>query len=83
MVAAASSTSVSAHLSWVLAAVIAKATGTPPPSVRTCRLVLVFARSVGLGPVFSPAQRGFVQRTVGRPRSQQSGARAASLTDEA
>src|SRR2546428_7645574 len=61
-----SSSSASAVLSGVLAAVIANPIGTTPPSVRTWRLVPDFARSVGLGPVFFPAQRGFVERGVGR-----------------
>src|SRR5438093_13116677 len=62
----ASSSSASAALSGVLAAVIANPIGTPPPSVRTWRLVPDFARSVGFGPVFFPAQWGFVQRGIGR-----------------
>src|SRR6266852_781752 len=65
----ASSSSASAALSGVLAAVITKAIGTPPPSVRTWRLVPPLARSVGFGPVFFPTQRGFVQgRIRGLPR---------------
>src|SRR5437870_3419579 len=48
---------------------ITKAIGTPPPSVRTWRLVPPLARSVGFGPVFFPTQRGFVQgRIRGLPR---------------
>src|SRR5437879_12040201 len=62
----ASSSSASAALSGVLAAVIANPIGTPPPSVRTWRLVPDFARSVGFGPVFFPAQWGFVQGGIGR-----------------
>src|SRR5438552_11915912 len=62
----ASSNSASAALSGVFAAVIANPIGTPPPSVRTWRLVPDFARSVGFGPVFFPAQRRFVERGVGR-----------------
>src|SRR5439155_18486373 len=61
----ASSSSASAALSGVLAAVITSAIGTPPPSVRTWRLVPALARSVGFGPVFFPTQRGFVQGRIG------------------
>src|SRR5438093_4653164 len=61
----ASSSSASAALSGVLAAVITSAIGAPPPSVRTWRLVPDLARSVGFGPVFFPAQRSFVQGRVG------------------
>src|SRR5439155_19045974 len=38
---------------------IVSPTGTPAPSVRRLRLVPSLARSVGFGPVFFPAQRGF------------------------
>src|SRR5437867_10648275 len=79
-----SSSSASAVLSGVLAAVIANPIGTPPPSVRTWRLVPDFARSVGLGPVFFPAQRGFVQGGVGRlPRPLQALGRVIVLQQQA
>src|SRR5574342_910332 len=52
-----------------LAASAAKPMGTPCPSHNTLRLAPCLARSVGLGPVFFPAQRGFGHRTVhGLPR---------------
>src|SRR6266545_277685 len=38
--------------------------GTPAPSVSRLRFVPRLARSVGLGPVFSPTQRRFRQRAV-------------------
>src|SRR5947199_7293360 len=80
----ASSSSASAALSGVLAAVIANPIGTPPPSVRTWRLVPDFARSVGLGPVFFPAQRSFVERGVGRlPRPLQALGRVVVLQQQA
>src|SRR2546425_2067436 len=80
----ASSSSASAALSGVLAAVIANPIGTPPPSVRTWRLVPDFARSVGLGPVFFPAQRRFVQGGVGRlPRPFQALGRVIVLQQQA
>jgi hypothetical protein len=47
-------------MSGTFAAVITTASGTPPPSVRTWRLVPDFARSVGFGPVFFPTQWRFV-----------------------
>src|SRR5262245_49298273 len=62
----ASSSSRMPSMSGVFAPVIVMAIGTPPPSVRMWRLVPDFARSVGLGPVFSPSQRGLVERRVGR-----------------
>src|SRR5512135_3888717 len=52
------------HLSWVLAPEIATPSGTPRPSVSSDRLVPLLARSVGLGPVFPPAQRGLGHRPV-------------------
>src|SRR5207245_10219101 len=61
-----SSSSASAVWSGVLAAVIPNPIGTPPPLVRTWRLVPDFARSVGFGPVFFPALWGFVQGGIGR-----------------
>src|SRR5438034_8193267 len=38
--------------------------GTPAPSVSRLRFVPLLARSVGLGPVFSPTQRRFGHRAV-------------------
>lgn len=38
--------------------------GTPCPSVRRLRLTPRLPRSVGLGPLFFPCQRGFGHRTV-------------------
>src|SRR5881296_3173919 len=39
-------------------------TGTPWPSVSRLRLTPLLARSVGLGPVFFPAQRGLRQGPI-------------------
>src|SRR5436309_966943 len=79
----ASSSSASAALSGVLAAVITKAIGTPPPSVRTWRLVPALARSVGFGPVFFPTQRGFVQGRIRRlPRPLQALGRIIVLEEQ-
>src|SRR5579884_2257306 len=50
----ASSVAPAIHLSWTFAPVISTAIGTPRASVRTWRFVPSFARSVGLGPVWSP-----------------------------
>ena len=43
---------------------MATARGMPPPSVSRVRFVPHLARSVGLGPVFPPAQRRFGHRAV-------------------
>ncbi len=51
--------------SLTLAPATAKPIGTPAPSVNRLRLVPRLARSVGFGPVFSPAQRGLGHRSVG------------------
>src|SRR5512135_171388 len=52
------------HLSWVLAPETATPKGTPRPSVSSERLVPDLARSVGLGPVFPPTERGLGHRPV-------------------
>src|SRR5215203_398940 len=54
----------SSRLSCVLAPSTATPRGTPAPSVKTERFTPDFARSVGFGPVFFPAQRRFGQRPV-------------------
>src|SRR5512135_834285 len=54
------------HLSCVLAPEIATPSGTPRPSVSSDRLVPRMARSVGLGPVFPPTERGLGHRPVDR-----------------
>src|SRR5450756_2094783 len=46
-------------ISLRLAPATAKPIGTPCPSVNRLRLTPALPRSVGLGPVFFPAQRGF------------------------
>ncbi len=52
--------------SFRLAPSIASPNGIPYPSVRRLRFVPFFARSVGLGPVFFPTERGLAHRTVHR-----------------
>src|SRR5271157_2815585 len=52
------------RLSCTLAPATASARGTPSPSVRRERLVPDLARSVGLGPVFSPTQRRLRHRSI-------------------
>ena len=48
---------------------IAKPTGTPEPSVSRLRLTFFLALSVGLGPVFSPAEGGLGHGAIhGLPR---------------
>src|SRR5262249_53495872 len=80
----ASSSSSMPAMSGVFAPVIVMAIGTPPPSVRMWRLVPDFARSVGLGPVFSPTERRFVQRSIGRlPRPLQALGRVIVLQEQA
>src|SRR5436305_15114532 len=54
----------SSRLSCVLAPSMATPSGTPAPSVSTERLTPDFARSVGFGPVFFPAQWRFGHRPV-------------------
>src|SRR3972149_4884421 len=49
-------------ISCRLAPSIASPTGTPCPSVNRLRLTPCLPRSVGLGPVFFPAERGFGHR---------------------
>ena len=51
-------------ISWRLAPSTARPTGMPPASVNRLRLTPLLPRSVGLGPVFPPAQRGFGQGPV-------------------
>src|SRR5512136_869869 len=51
-------------MSWRLAPSAARPIGPPCPSVNRLRLTPDLARSVGLGPLFSPAQRGFGHRPV-------------------
>src|SRR6266487_1601070 len=41
-----------------------EAIGTPCPKVRRLRFTPLLPRSVGLGPVFSPAQRGLGHRPI-------------------
>src|SRR5512142_245793 len=53
-------------ISWRLAPSIAKPIGTPCPSVSRLRFTPLLPRSVGLGPVFFPAQRRFGHRPVHR-----------------
>src|SRR3989304_3186357 len=52
--------------SFTLAPATARPTGMPSPSVNMLRLTPRLARSVGLGPVFFPAQRGFRHGSVHR-----------------
>src|SRR5436305_7480896 len=54
----------SSFISWRLAPSMARPMGTPCPSVSKLRLTPALARSVGLGPVFFPAQRRFGHRPV-------------------
>src|SRR6266550_8953070 len=49
-----------------LAPATARPIGTPRPSVWSDRLVPLLARSVGLGPVLFPPERGFGQHPVQR-----------------
>src|SRR4051794_10902000 len=62
----ASSTGFSIVLSWTFAAVSSTASGMPPASTRTCRLLPGLPRSVGFGPVsstlFLPVPRPTVLR---------------------
>src|SRR6266498_4061883 len=51
-------------MSWRLAPSTATPTGTPCPSVSMLRFTPLLPLSVGLGPVFSPAQRCFGHRPV-------------------
>src|SRR5512146_1282450 len=51
-------------MSWRLAPSAVRPIGTPCPSVNKLRLTPDLARSVGLGPLFFPAQRGFGHRPV-------------------
>src|SRR5947209_13668345 len=51
-------------ISWRLAPSISRPIGTPCPSVSKLRLTPLLPRSVGLGPVFFPAQRRFGHRSV-------------------
>ena len=53
-------------ISWRLAPSMASATGMPFASVSRLRLTPPLARSVGLGPIFFPAQRGFRHGTIER-----------------
>src|SRR5574340_599093 len=46
-------------ISFGFAPAILSPIGTPCPSVRRLRLTPLLPRSVGLGPLFSPRQRGF------------------------
>src|SRR5713101_6884267 len=50
--------------SFLLAPSMARPTGTPLASTRILRLVPSLARSVGLGPVFFPAERSLCPRSV-------------------
>ena len=52
------------RLSCVLAPLVVMPKGMPLPSVNKLRLVPPLARSVGLGPVFFPPERGFGHRPV-------------------
>src|SRR5438874_1504286 len=56
----------SSFISWRLAPSIVSPMGTPCPSVSRLRLTPLLPRSVGLGPVFFPAQRGFGHRPIHR-----------------
>src|SRR5215210_5297044 len=47
-----------------LAPATTRPTGTPWPSVNRLRLTPLLARSVGLGPVFFPSERGLRHRAV-------------------
>src|SRR5213082_3547005 len=51
-------------ISWRLAPSIVRPIGTPCPSVSRLRFTPLLPRSVGLGPVFFPAQRRFGHRPV-------------------
>src|SRR5258708_32084359 len=51
-------------MSWRFAPSIVRPIGTPCPSVSKLRLTPLLPRSVGLGPVFFPAQRRFGHRPV-------------------
>src|SRR5260370_1145261 len=51
-------------MSWRFAPSIVRPIGTPCPSVSKLRLPPLLPRSVGLGPVFSPAERRFGHRPV-------------------
>src|SRR5438270_3942555 len=53
-------------ISWRLAPSIARPMGTPCPSVSRLRFTPLLPRSVGLGPVFFPAQGGFGHRPIHR-----------------
>src|SRR5947207_2095589 len=53
-------------ISWRLAPSISRPIGTPCPSVSKLRFTPLLPRSVGLEPVFFPAQRRFGHRPVHR-----------------
>src|SRR5258708_27681197 len=53
-------------ISWRLAPSIVRPMGTPCPSVSRLRFTPLLPRSVGLGPVFFPAQWGFGDRPIHR-----------------
>src|SRR5512135_2948397 len=53
-------------ISWRWAPSITTPIGTPCPSVSRLRFTPPLPRSVGLGPVFFPPQRGFGHRPVHR-----------------
>jgi len=61
---AASNVSSNRRQSLRLAGATTTAMGKPVPSTRRLRFVPFFARSVGLGPVFFPSQRGLGQHAV-------------------
>jgi hypothetical protein len=69
----ASSSCAKTTASWRLAPVVSLASGTPPRSVKMCRLAPGLPRSVGLGPVSSPPLWPGCWRSRCRPGSSRSG----------